>query len=74
MVCGPVVGFKSKKIRVNLNLPIKAETKAESTEDIGKWARTICRIIRAHFVSFVYNNGTSLRTTGPATRAGYVFI
>ncbi|TFK28030.1 Cullin-1 [Coprinopsis marcescibilis] len=25
-------GFKSKKIRVNLNLPIKAETKAESTE------------------------------------------
>lgn len=58
-----VVGFKSKKIRVNLNLPIKAETKAESTEDIGKWARTICRIIRAHFVSFVYNNGTSLRTS-----------
>ena len=27
-----VVGFKSKKIRVNLNLPIKAETKAESTD------------------------------------------
>ncbi|TFK40615.1 Cullin [Crucibulum laeve] len=25
-------GFKSKKIRVNLNLPIKAETKAESTD------------------------------------------
>jgi cullin 1 len=24
--------FKSKKIRVNLNLPIKAETKAESTD------------------------------------------
>ena len=27
-----MVGFKSKKIRVNLNLPIKAETKAESTD------------------------------------------
>ena len=27
-----VVGFKSKKIRVNLNQPIKAETKAESTD------------------------------------------
>lgn len=25
-------GFKSKKIRVNLNLPIKSETKAETTE------------------------------------------
>lgn len=25
-------GFKSKKIRVNLNLPIKAEVKAESTD------------------------------------------
>ena len=30
-MCG-LVGFKSKKIRVNLNLPIKAETKAESTD------------------------------------------
>jgi len=27
-----VVGFKSKKIRVNLNQPIKAETKAESSD------------------------------------------
>ena len=26
------VDFKSKKIRVNLNQPIKAEVKAESTE------------------------------------------
>jgi cullin 1 len=25
-------GFKSKKIRVNLNLPIKAEVKAESSD------------------------------------------
>lgn len=29
------VDFKSKKIRVNLNLPIKAETKAE-TSDVMK--------------------------------------
>ncbi|KAF8908935.1 Cullin [Gymnopilus junonius] len=29
---GYPVDFKSKKIRVNLNLPIKAETKAESTD------------------------------------------
>ena len=28
----PVIGFKSKKIRVNLNQPIKAETKAESSD------------------------------------------
>ena len=27
-----IADFKSKKIRVNLNLPIKAETKAESTD------------------------------------------
>ena len=27
-----VAGFKSKKIRINLNMPIKAEQKAESTD------------------------------------------
>jgi cullin 1 len=27
----PRTGFKSKKIRVNLNLPIKADVKAESS-------------------------------------------
>lgn len=26
------IGFKSKKIRINLNTPIKAEQKAESTD------------------------------------------
>lgn len=29
---GSHVDFKSKKIRVNLNLPIKAEVKAESSD------------------------------------------
>ena len=27
-----LVDFKSKKIRINLNMPIKAERKAESTD------------------------------------------
>ena len=31
-LCNDQSGFKSKKIRVNLNLPIKSETKAETTE------------------------------------------
>ena len=26
------IGFKSKKIRINLNMPLKAEQKAESTD------------------------------------------
>jgi len=32
LVIDLIIDFKSKKIRVNLNLPIKAETKAESSE------------------------------------------
>jgi hypothetical protein len=32
LIVGDVTDFKSKKIRVNLNLPIKAEVKAESAD------------------------------------------
>jgi len=53
-----VLDFKSKKIRVNLNLPIKAEVKAESTDVLKtvdedrKYViqATIVRCVKSHFL------------------------
>ena len=48
-----VVGFKSKKIRVNLNLPIKAETKAESTDVLKTVDEDRKYVIQATIVRWV---------------------
>lgn len=46
-------GFKSKKIRVNLNLPIKAETKAESTDVLKAVDEDRKYVIQATIVRYV---------------------
>ena len=54
--------FKSKKLRVNLNLPVKAELKAEQTEVLQAvdedrkfvYQATIVRIMKARKVSTMY--------------------
>jgi len=47
------VGFKSKKIRVNLNLPIKAEVKAESADVLKTVDEDRKYVIQATIVRFV---------------------
>jgi len=47
------VGFKSKKIRVNLNIPIKAEVKAESTDVLKAIDEDRKYVIQATIVRFV---------------------
>lgn len=47
------LGFKSKKIRVNLNLPIKAETKAESTDVLKAVDEDRKYVIQATIVRYV---------------------
>ncbi len=48
------VGFKSKKIRVNLNQPIKAEVKAESTDVLKTVDEDRKYVIQATIVRCVY--------------------
>jgi cullin 1 len=45
--------FKSKKIRVNLNLPIKAEVKAESTDVLKTVDEDRKYVIQATIVRYV---------------------
>lgn len=46
-------GFKSKKIRVNLNLPIKAEVKAESSDVLKTVDEDRKYVIQATIVRYV---------------------
>jgi hypothetical protein len=48
-----VVDFKSKKIRVNLNLPIKAEVKAESADVLKTVDEDRKYVIQATIVRYV---------------------
>ena len=47
--------FKSKKIRVNLNLPIKAEVKAESSDVLKSVDEDRKYVIQATIVRYVQN-------------------
>jgi hypothetical protein len=47
------IDFKSKKIRVNLNLPIKAEVKAESADVLKAVDEDRKYVIQATIVRFV---------------------
>lgn len=47
-------GFKSKKIRVNLNLPIKSETKAETTEVLKIVDEDRKYVVQATIVRYAY--------------------
>jgi hypothetical protein len=47
-------GFKSKKIRVNLNQPIKAEVKAESTDVLKTVDEDRKYVIQATIVRYVH--------------------
>ena len=47
------LGFKSKKIRVNLNLPIKAEVKAESADVLKAVDEDRKYVIQATIVRYV---------------------
>ena len=48
-----MTGFKSKKIRVNLNQPIKAEVKAESTDVLKTVDEDRKYVIQATIVRYV---------------------
>jgi hypothetical protein len=48
-----LLDFKSKKIRVNLNLPIKAEVKAESADVLKAVDEDRKYVIQATIVRFV---------------------
>jgi len=48
------VDFKSKKIRVNLNLPIKAEVKAESADVLKTVDEDRKYVIQATIVRYVF--------------------
>ena len=50
-------GFKSKKIRVNLNLPIKAEVKAESTDVLKAVDEDRKYVIQATIVRYAHAKG-----------------
>jgi cullin 1 len=47
-------GFKSKKIRVNLNLPIKAEVKAEASDVMKSVDEDRKFVIQATIVRYAY--------------------
>ena len=47
------VDFKSKKIRINLNMPIKAEQKAESTDVLKTVDEDRKYVIQATIVRYV---------------------
>ena len=49
----PFPDFKSKKIRVNLNLPIKAEVKAESSDVLKAVDEDRKYVIQATIVRYV---------------------
>ena len=48
-----MVDFKSKKIRINLNMPIKAEQKAESTDVLKTVDEDRKYVIQATIVRYV---------------------
>ena len=48
-----LVDFKSKKIRINLNMPIKAEQKAESTDVLKTVDEDRKYVIQATIVRYV---------------------
>ena len=53
-----LLDYKSKKIKVNLNQPIKAEVKAESTEVLKNVDEDRKYAIQATIVRYVYRNRT----------------
>ena len=48
------IDFKSKKIRINLNLPIKAEAKAEANDVLKTVDEDRKYVIQATIVRYVY--------------------
>ena len=53
--------FKSKKIRINLNMPIKAEQKAESTDVLKTVDEDRKYVIQATIVRYVFRCGVAHR-------------
>ena len=55
-----MVDFKSKKIRINLNMPIKAEQKAESTDVLKTVDEDRKYVIQATIVRYAFLLRSSL--------------